>query len=100
MPYVGSHKTVPPAEDRVILDAVVRPLADEAANLITDNMSLVDVYQDIFLKVSKKLDRLLLGKSTSRLPRLIWDNTLEAQLAQAIYGLKQKYDYEGAHLGE
>lgn len=92
MPYVPSEKTVPPAEDRVVLGAVVRPLADEAASRITNNMSLVDVYQDIFIKVSKQLNNLLLGKKIK--------DGLEARVAQAIYGLKQKYDYEGAHLGE
>jgi len=92
MPYVPSEKTVPPAEDRVMLDAVVRPLADEAASRITNNMSLVKVYQDIFIKVSKQLDILLAGKQIK--------DSVESRVAQAVYGLKQKYDYEGAHLGE
>lgn len=90
MPYVPSEKTVPPAEDRKILDAVVRPLADEAASRITNNMSLVKVYRDIFMKVSGQLDNLLLGNHIHGGP--------EASVAQAIYGLNNKYGYEGAQM--
>lgn len=103
MPYVGSEKTKPPAKDRMILDAVVRPLADEAASRITGNMSLADVYQDIFIKVSKRLDRLVRGKSLHWWSWMVDDDddhSRETALARAICGLKKHYGYEGAHLGE
>ena len=94
MPYVPSEKTMPPAEDRKILDKAVETAARETAKRIKNNLSLIKEYKKVFLKVARKLRRLSLVtcKETSDSP--------EAKLAKAIFEVGEKYDYEGAFLGE
>jgi hypothetical protein len=92
MPYVPSKKTDGKSADREILDAVVERLAGDAATRISNNLSLVAVYKSVFIEVAKSLHSLtrwaVIGES------------IEAELAQAIYDVGAKYGYEGAYLGE
>jgi hypothetical protein len=94
MPYVPSEKTLPPAEDRKVLDKAVEPVARKAAGEINNNLSLIKVYKETFMKVTRNLRRLLLKCKN------LLDNGSESELAQAIYEVGEKYGYEGAFLGE
>lgn len=93
MPYVPSKKTDGKSTDREVLDKAVEVLARDVAARITNNLSLIQVYKETFLKVTRKLHRLLL--ICKKLP-----DSPESELAQAIYEVGEKYGYEGAFLGE
>ncbi|KKS38243.1 MAG: hypothetical protein A3G49_02270 [Candidatus Sungbacteria bacterium RIFCSPLOWO2_12_FULL_41_11] len=93
MPYVPSEKTVPPAEDRKILDPVIEVLAKDAASKITDNSSLIPLYKNIFCEVACELWFLLDGEATSHIGPA-------RHLARTIYDVAKKYGYWGAHQGE
>lgn len=92
MPYVPSEKTVPPAEDRKVIDAQVEIIATIFADMITDHLSLIRIYREAFGGISNALDSLLKGGTVSDSP--------EAHLARAIYETGEKYSYGGAYLGE
>ncbi|QQG45716.1 MAG: hypothetical protein HYW89_02245 [Candidatus Sungiibacteriota bacterium] len=94
MPYVPSEKTSPPADDRKTLDPAIEAVAQEAAETITNNLSLIRVYKNIFLSVARLLRGLLIDGHLSTAP------DAEVKLAQAIYEVGKKYGYEGAQLGE
>jgi len=93
MPYVPSKKTDGKSTDREILDAVVEKLAKEAVSRITNNLSLIDVYKKIFLRVAQRLQSSVEGNTAI-------NPDVESELAQAIYDVGAKYGYEGAYLGE
>lgn len=97
MPYVPSEKTIPPAEDRKIIDAALKPVVYKAAEAITRNSSLKKVYRQVFVMIARNLwtmlsnpDEVISGPSGSE----IWN------LSRAIYETGFKYGYEGAFLGE
>jgi hypothetical protein len=93
MPYVPSKKTDGKSTDREILDKAVDVLARKTAEKITNNLSLLREYKQVFCRVARKLHRLLsVGKESPASP--------ESELAQAIYEVGEKYGYEGAFLGE
>lgn len=93
MPYVPSEKTNPPAEDRKIIDVAVEVLANKAAAEIKSNLSVIEIYKDMFSAVSEELFALLEGVKRS-------GESPEAKLAAAIYEIGAKYGYDGAYLGE
>src|SRR3989344_6054085 len=93
MPYVPSKKTDGKSTDRVMLDKAVEALAQEAADKISDNLSLLTVYQGVFVGVANSLAHLLSGKPVA-------DKTAVWNLATVFYDLENAYDYEGAFLGE
>lgn len=92
MPYVPSMKSVPPAQDREILDWAVELLSRETADKITDNSSMVKIYKKVFMAIVKDLKRLLKGKKEGK--------GAEGKLARDIFEVSIKYDYGGAYLGE
>lgn len=94
MPYVPSEKTVPPADDRKILNPLIEACAKEAADDITNNFSLIRVYKSFFLSVAGSINRLLLDGHLPVTP------DARTKLAKAIYELGNKWGYEGAFLGE
>ena len=94
MPYVPREKTDPPADDRKTLDPAVEAVAQEAAQDITNNLSLIRVYKNTFLQVAEFLRGFLTDGRISVAPKS------KVKLAQAIYEVSKKYGYEGACLGE
>lgn len=97
MPYVPSEKTVPPAEDRKILDPVIEVLAKSAASQITINEDLIPLYKHIFLEVAGMLQFLLKRDKSTASDK---NGTPDWELAKAIYEVSKKYGYWGAHQGE
>ena len=93
MPYVPSEKTVPPAEDREILNPLVDAVAERAASAIKENRDLIPVYRTVFTNVGLDLE-LLVQK------RHVGGSSPEFHLASAIFELRKKYDYDGAEDGE
>lgn len=92
MPYVPSKKTDGKSTDREILDQAVEALANQVAEKITNNLSLIRIYKQTFYKTTLSLEELIRGD--------VVDDTLESTLARAIYEVGEKYGYEGAVLGE
>lgn len=92
MPYVPSKKTDNRSKDREILDAAVESLAWQAADEITNNLSLIAVYRNIFFRVADELAYLLKGGEVSQ-DHPSW-------LAEAILETGKGHEYEGAYLGE
>ncbi len=92
MPYVPSKKTDGKSTDREVLDKAVEALANQVAERITNNLSLIKIYKQTFYKTALSLEELIRGD--------VVDGTLESTLAQAIYEVGEKYGYEGAVLGE
>lgn len=96
MPYVPSEKTVPPAEDRKILNPLVEAVAEKAASEVVVNRDLVPVYTRIFDNVGNALEMLI----AEDWPTAMILDAPEDKLALAIYGLRKKYGYDGAEDGE
>ncbi len=94
MPYVPSEKTIPPANDRKVIDAALEPLAQKVAAEITNNSSLRRIYQLVFIGVASDLQCFLWKEPVTVSSYLKWE------LAKAIYRAGTKYEYEGAYLGE
>lgn len=94
MPYIPSKKTDNKSTDREVLDIAVEALAKKAASEITNNLSLIEVYRRLFLKVVVSFIQL------SEETKEIFKNSEESELARAIYEIGKSYDYEGAYLGE
>ncbi len=92
MPYVPSKKTDGKSTDREVLDKAVEALANQVAERITNNLSLIKIYKQTFYKTTLSLKELNRGD--------VVDGTLESTLAQVIYEVGAKYGYEGAFLGE
>jgi len=92
MPYVPSEKTIPPAEDRKIIDAALEPVAQEAATLIISNAALLPAYKSVFMQIAQYLTDLA---SKTEAPKDSIGN-----LARAIFETGEKWGYEGAFLGE
>jgi hypothetical protein len=116
MPYVPSKKTNPPAVDRELMDPLIYAVAEKAADVITTNEMLVSVYVDVFMKITGALIYLLDDDAFKNVPDndsesnaeqsdpresvIVPPNTPESHLACAIWETGEKYDYEGAFLGE
>jgi len=95
MPYVPSLKTQPPQEDREILDPLIDDLAKYVAVRVISNFSLISKYVTVFEDIINVLKGSVLSKKTIRSP------TMPAkELAIAIFEVAEKYEYEGAFLGE
>jgi len=94
MPYVPSEKTIPPADDRKVLDPVIEAVAKDAAEKIDDNSLLTPVYKVIFFTTARHLASLLAGAEVAN------SSSPSAHLAEAIYKVSKKYGYWGAHQGE
>lgn len=97
MPYVPSEKTVPPAEDRKILNPLVEAVAQKAADAIRVNGDLIPVYRKMFKHIGADLE--VLVREGGGIPHPLADYQ-ECQLAITIYELRKKYDYDGAEGGE
>ncbi len=96
MPYVPSKKSVPPADDRAIIDPAVELLAGKIASRVVQNSDLKREYKAAFVDVAMLVDRYLKNISKDceiQLPEAIL-------LAEAICKAAKQYGYEGAHLGE
>lgn len=93
MPYVPSKKTDGVSDDREVLDAAVECLAKRAANVISNNRSLIASYEMIFSEVAKALNCFIRGGNIGR-------QNEESELARVIFRISLKYGYEGAYLGE
>lgn len=93
MPYVPSMKTVPPADDRNVIDVAVERAARDAAEKITHNSSLTGVYATFFEEVALRISAFP-NKSS------VESHSSATTLAHAILDVSQKYEYDGAHLGE
>ncbi|MBI2640033.1 MAG: hypothetical protein HYW90_04070 [Candidatus Sungbacteria bacterium] len=97
MPYVPSQKTIPPAEDRKVIDAALEPVVHKAALVITRNSSLKKIYRQFFIMVARDLWTMLAN------PGDVDEGLSKGEvcgLARAIYETGAKYGYEGAFLGE
>jgi len=93
MPYVPSRKIN--AEDREILDPVIEEVAEYVASRITTNLSLIWVYRSVFIRLARSLRDCVMGMGGC-----LTTQPQVRELARAIYRVSEKYDYEGAHLGE
>ena len=91
MPYVPSLKI--DADDRERIDAVVEPVAEELAKNTTTNFSLAHAYKNVFNTVG--MDLIELQKREMPL-----GSTVITKLAEVIFDVGRKYNYEGAFLGE
>lgn len=92
MPYVPSRKT--DMDDREVIDLAVAKVARYAASKITNNLSLIRIYRKIFLDLVYDLSSFLKDM------RPLAESGEVKKLAQAIYEVSKKYEYEGAYLGE
>ncbi len=97
MPYVPSKKTDGKSNDREVLDVAVEPVASYIADQVTHNLSLIKEYQNTFKQIVETL-KYLLKNNPSRLNRP--NATQECRLALAIFDVGEKYNYDGAFLGE
>ncbi len=98
MPYVPSEKTDGKSQDRNVLDDAIEVLAKEAAGKITNNLSLIFFYNQIFVGIGIRLHNLLNSLVISKFDPV--SVSPESQLASTIYELGKSYGYEGAFLGE
>jgi len=102
MPYVPSEKTPPKNgiekyEDRVKIDEVVKLVARDLAEKITDNFSLVTEYVEAFSYIGMTLEQL----QSREEPEIMSDYpTSYLALATTIFDVARKYKYDGAFLGE
>lgn len=94
MPYIPSRKTNDASNDRIILNEAVERVAVIAAKNITNNLSLISVYESIFSELAYFL-RTTLDASPLRSKA-----GAVLVLANTIYEQGAKYNYEGAYLGE
>ncbi len=95
MPYVPSKKTDGKSNDREVLDAAVEQLAEDVARRLKNNFSLIEEYERVFAVVAGKLADLVAGKATP-----VCKSDFAEKLAERIYAMGFKYEYEGAFLGE
>jgi len=95
MPYVPSKKTDGKSEDREVLGQAVEYVAKEASILITNNLSLIGVYRSVFAGICRILSGLARGATVDQ-----YVPTHVILLAEAIFYVAKKYNYEGAFLGE
>ena len=91
MPYVPSRKT--DMDDREVIDLAVAKVARYAASKITNNLSLIRIYRKIFLDLVYDLSSFLKDM------RPLAESGEVKKLAQAIYEVSKKYEYEGATNG-
>jgi len=103
MPYVPSKKTDGKSTDRERLDAIVNILANESAEKITTNLSLIKIYDLVFRQITEGLrcivnrENCMRGEESFEYSKLFACCKLTAS---SIYDVGKKYDYEGAYLGE
>jgi hypothetical protein len=95
MPYVPGKKTDGTSQNREKIDQAVEFLAEDAARRITNNLSLIDVYVNIFLETARCLIELIRTGKKSRT-----NESVALYLAMTIYKQSLNYNYEGAYLGE
>ena len=93
MPYVPSKKTDGKSTDREVIDAALVPLVQIVAEQITNNFSLREIYERVFIRTASDLRDML------KSPRVVGAG-LTWNLAKVIYETGAKYGYEGAYLGE
>jgi len=94
MPYVPSKKTDGKSIDREQLDIAVEALAQDLAGKITNNLSLITVYKNVFQTIANQLT---LHRNN---PNTVFVNDPEVALACTIHSVGAEYPYEGAFLGE
>ncbi|MCL5733077.1 MAG: hypothetical protein M1334_00210 [Patescibacteria group bacterium] len=102
MPYVPSKKTDEKSTDREIIDAAVEKAAREASKEITNNLSVIKIYREVFENVLYAISKSSFTNfyyRTSQGP-VIKQNTQAFDLGRAIAEVGASYDYEGAYLGE
>lgn len=93
MPYVPSLKTDGKSDDRKRIDAKVELVANYIAKKADSNFDILFLYKNIFEQVGDDLTRLhdhIPGTSSG----------IFAELADTIFDVGKKYNYEGAFLGE
>lgn len=95
MPYVPSKKTDGESRDREFLNPFVENCAKDAAQHITSNLSLIDVYKAFFVTVASQL-ACRYGLSAVHLKQ----SAAIDFLAHAIHDAGEAHGYEGAYLGE
>lgn len=96
MPYVPSEKTNPPAEDRNVLDSAVEALAKDLVERTENNLSLIKEYRSSFWRIAEALSICVKGSALN--PKTSGDPAV--RLALRIRQVGEKYEYEGAYLGE
>lgn len=103
MPYVPSKKTNGKSTDRERLDEIINILANESAEKITTNLSLIKVYILVFRQITDGLrcimneENYMNGEYSTEYAGLFACCKLTAS---SIYDVGEKYGYEGAYLGE
>jgi len=100
MPYVPSLKTNPSAEDRKILDPLVKNLAEFAAGNIVKSPDVVEVFSDIFIKISFIIHQVIIGPPVGRLFKDKPANALVYSIMDISKEYKDKAGDDGAFLGE
>ena len=100
MPYVPSEKTVPPAEDRKILNPFIEVCAQESAEVITNNFSLITEYKRVFMNVADVLSLFQNSETVRNASLNVLGRDTTTFLARTIFFVGEKYQYEGAFLGE
>lgn len=95
MPYVPSKKTDGKSDDRIRIDAKVVEVSKKIAEKIKTNRDILLVYLEEFIKIGVELIQL------EKIPILEYpSNDKDKTLAEVIYDVGKKYNYEGAFLGE
>lgn len=102
MPYVPSEQTSSPkgitkngkAQDRILLDKVIKKVSKKVANRIETNEDILKEYFRVFLLTGQ----ILTNPEEKRLHTLDFRNY--HNLAEMIIEVGEAYDYQGAFLGE
>jgi hypothetical protein len=95
MPYVPSLKTDGKSQDRILIDAAVEKQANFIVENVKQNTDMLNQYKNIFTNVGYMLLNLSAGFPTSS-----FNSSFDYQLAQTIFDVGDKYNYQGAFLGE
>lgn len=90
MPYIPSLKTDGKSNDRILIDKVVEILAQDLALQIVENSDVKQIYTRSFLNIAN-----MISKQIS-----FYDSSNEAEFVDIILKVGEKYEYEGAFLGE
>jgi len=89
-PYVSSLKTDGKSEDRILIDKEVEIIAQEIAENSKTNFDVLAQYKSLFNNIGSALIRL--EQESNERP--------VHSLAQVIFDVAKKYNYQGAFLGE
>lgn len=90
-PYVPSLKTDGKSQDRILIDAQVELVAQQIAKDSTTNFMVLEQYKNRLFELGYALIAHNLGDNQA------WS---QSSLSRAIFEVGQKYDYQGAFLGE